>query len=172
MHIDRVDVGIGAERECDVKGIAAVGAARGLIIERVIDAVDLLFDRLRHRCLDHLGIGAGIIRGERNLRRHDIGKLRDRNRRNGNEARQRDDDGNDDGEARPVDENIGKHYAGCSLCGFRSVFRHNICRHHLARMHFLNAVGDDKLALLEPVFDFDVLAVIGAGRDAPLLDLL
>ena len=172
LHIDRVDVGIGTERKSDVKGVAAVGAARRLVIERIIDAIDLLFDRLRHRRLDHFGVGAGIIRGERDLRRHDIGKLRDRNRRNGNEARQRDDDGNDDGEARPVDENIGKHYAGCSLCGFRSVFRHDVRGHHLARVHFLNTVGDDKLALLKPVFDFDVLAVIGAGRDAPLLDLL
>ncbi len=172
LHIDGVDVGIGAERESDVERVAAVGAARRLVVERVIDAVDLLLDRLRHRGLDHFGVGAGIVGGQRHLRRHDIGKLRDRDRRNGDEAGQRDDDGNDDGEARPVDENIGKHCAGCSLCGFRSVFRHDSCRHHLTRLHFLNTVGDDKLAFLEPTFDFDILAVIGAGRDAPLLDLL
>jgi hypothetical protein len=110
LHIDGVDVGIGAESEGDVERVAAVGAARRLIVNRVIDAVDLLLDRLRHRGLDHLGVGAGIVRGQRDLRRHDIGELRDRDRRNGNETRQRDDDGNDDGEARPVDEDVGKHW--------------------------------------------------------------
>src|SRR5579862_6880401 len=55
---------------------------------------------------------------------------------------------------------------------FRSVLRHNVCRHRLTRVHLLNAIGDDQLALLESALDFDVLAVIGAGRDPPLLDFL
>ena len=109
LHVDGVDVRIGAEREGDIERVAAVGAAGGLVIERVVDAVDLLFDRLRDRGLDRLGVGARIIRRQRDLRRHDVGKLRDRDRRDRDEARQRDDDGNDDGEARPVDENSGKH---------------------------------------------------------------
>ena len=38
-----------------------------------------------------------------------IWKLRDGNRENGDDAGQRDDDGDDDGEPRPLDENAGKH---------------------------------------------------------------
>ena len=109
LHVDGVDVRIGAQRERDVEGVAAVGAARGLIIERVVDAVDLLLDRLRDRGLDHFGVRAWVARGQRDLWRHDIRKLRDRDRRNGDDAGQRDDDGDDEGEPRPVDEDAGKH---------------------------------------------------------------
>jgi len=40
--------------------------------------LNALLDRLRHRGLDHFGIFAGISRGQRYLRRHDVGELRDR----------------------------------------------------------------------------------------------
>ncbi len=109
LHVDGVDVGIGAEREGHVEGVAAVGTAGGLIIQRVVDAVDLLLDRLRHRGLDHFGIGARVGRGQRHLRRHDVRELCDRDHRDGNDAGQRDDDGDDEGEPRPVDEEAGKH---------------------------------------------------------------
>ena len=109
LHVDGVDVGIGAEREGHVERIAAVGAAGRLVIDRVVDAVDLLLDRLRHGGLDHFGVGAGIVRGQRDLRRHDVRKLRDRDRGDGDRAGQRDHDGDDDGESRPVDENGGEH---------------------------------------------------------------
>ena len=42
--------------------------------------LNALLDRLRHRGLDHFGIFAGISRGQRYLRRHDVGELRDRDR--------------------------------------------------------------------------------------------
>ena len=109
LHVDGVDVGIGAQRERDVEGVAAVGTAGGLIVERVVDAVDLLLDRLRDRGLDHFGVGARVVRGQRDLRRHDVRELGDRNRRNGDDAGQRDDDGDDEGEPRPVDEDAGEH---------------------------------------------------------------
>jgi len=83
LHVDGVDVRIGAEREGYVQRIAAVGAAGRLVIDRIVDAVDLFLDRLRHGGLDHFGVGAGIVGGERDLRRHDIGKLRNRDRRDG-----------------------------------------------------------------------------------------
>ena len=86
LHVHGVDVGVGAEREGDGERIAAVGAADRLIVERVVDAVDLLLDRLRHRGLDQLGVGAGIVRRELDLGRHDVGKLRDRNERDGDDA--------------------------------------------------------------------------------------
>src|SRR6516164_4610972 len=66
-------------------------------------------------------------------------------------------------------ENIAR--AVCSLMS-GSVFRNHVGRHHLARTHFLDAVDDDAFTLLEPVRDFNVLAVIGTGGDAPLLDFL
>ena len=78
LHVDGVDVRIGAERKGHVERVAAVGAAGGLVVDRIVDAVDLLLDRLRHRGLDHFGVGAGIVRGQRDLRRHDFRKLRDR----------------------------------------------------------------------------------------------
>jgi hypothetical protein len=109
LHIDGVDVRVGAQREGHVECVAAVGPAGGLIIERIVNAVDLLLDRLRHRGLDHFGIRAWIGRGQRDLRRHDIRELRDRNRRDGNDAGQGDDDGDDEGKPRPVDEDGGKH---------------------------------------------------------------
>ncbi len=109
LHVDGVDVRIGAQREGHGQDVAAVRGAGGLVIERVVDAVDLLLDRLRHRRLDHLGIGAGIGRVERHLRRHDIGELRDRDRRDRNDARKRDHDGDDEREPRSVDEDVGEH---------------------------------------------------------------
>ena len=93
LHVDGVDVRIGAQRERDVEGVAAVGTAGGLIVERIVDAVDLLLDRLR----------------DCDLRRHDIRELGDRNHRNGDDAGERDDDGDDEGEPRPVDEDAGEH---------------------------------------------------------------
>jgi hypothetical protein len=106
LHVHGVDVGVGAERKGDGQGVAAVGTADGLIIERIVDAVDLLLDGLRHRGLDQFGIGARIVGGQLDLGRHDIGKLRDRNDRDGDDAAQGDDDGDNRSEPRPVDENV------------------------------------------------------------------
>src|SRR5262249_44624462 len=86
----------------------------GLVIKRIVDAVDLLLDRLRHRRLDHFGIGPRIARVERDLRRHDFRELRDGDRENGDGPGKRDDDGDDDGEPRPLDENAGQHLARVS----------------------------------------------------------
>ena len=111
LHVDRVDVGIGAERESDVERVGAVGAAGRLVVDRVVDAVDLRLDRLRDGGLDEFGVGAGIVRRQRHLRRHDVGKLRDGNGEDRQQARERDDDGDDEGEARTVDEDRGDHLA-------------------------------------------------------------
>src|SRR3984885_14757121 len=55
---------------------------------------------------------------------------------------------------------------------FGLILRHDVRRHDLAGVHFLNAVGDDELTLLQPLGDFDILAVVGAGGNAPLLHFL
>src|SRR5262249_30960618 len=111
LHVDGVDVRIGAEREGDGEEVAAVRAAGRLVVERVVDAVDLLLDRLRHRGLDHLGIGARIRGVEPDLRRHDVGELRDRYRSDGDDAGESDDDRDHEGKPRPVDEDAGEHSA-------------------------------------------------------------
>ena len=46
----------------------------------LVDADDLRLDRLRDGGLDHVGAGAGIAGRHLHLRRHDVGKLRDRHR--------------------------------------------------------------------------------------------
>ncbi len=109
LDIDRVDVGVGAEREGDVQGVAAVGAAGGLVVERVVDAIDLLLDGLRDGRLDRLRIGTGVERRQRDLRRHDVRELRHRDRRDREQAGEGDDDRDDKGQPRPVDEDIGDH---------------------------------------------------------------
>ncbi len=48
LHVNGVDVGIRAQPEGHRQDVATVRGAGGLIIERVVDAVDLLLDRLRH----------------------------------------------------------------------------------------------------------------------------
>ena len=57
--------------------------------------------------LDHLRIGAWIVRRQRHLRRHDVGEL-DRDRPDGNQVGQRNNDGNHGRKSRPVDEYAGK----------------------------------------------------------------
>jgi hypothetical protein len=99
----------GAQRKGHIKRVASIGAARRLIVDGVIDTVDLFLDRLRDRSLDDFGIGAGIIGGERDLRRYDLRKLRNRNGRDSDRARERNQYRDDDRESRPIDKNGGKH---------------------------------------------------------------
>jgi hypothetical protein len=105
VEIDRVDVGIGAKLERGREGIAAVIAADAFHIHHLVDADGLRLDRLRHGRIDDGGGGTRIGGRDRDLRRHDVGILRDGD----DEQRQQPaDDGhdrNDDGQARPVDEN-------------------------------------------------------------------
>ena len=109
LHVDRVDVGVGADLEADGQRVAAVVARGRLHVERLVDAHDLRLDRLRHGLLDHGGPGARVARGDLHLRRHDVGELRDRQRVHGDHAGQRDDDRDHQRQARAVDEGRGQH---------------------------------------------------------------
>ena len=111
QHVDRVDVGVGAEQERDGQVVGAVVAAERPHVDHLVDADDLRLDRLRDRALDHGRRRARIGRLHRDLRRHDVRELRDRNARQPDQARERDDDRDDDREARPVDEGGGDHRA-------------------------------------------------------------
>ena len=81
VDVDRVDVGIGAELERGSQRVAAVIAAHALHIDHLVDADDLRLDRLRDRRIDHGGIGARKDGRDRNLRRHDIRILGNRDGR-------------------------------------------------------------------------------------------
>ena len=116
LHQHGRGVEIGAERERDGERHVAVAGGRGRHIEHLLDAVDLLLQRLGHLCLQVLRAGAGVGRGHRNGRRHDLGILRDGQRRVGEAADDQDQDGDDGGEHRSVDEEVGKpHWPGCGM---------------------------------------------------------
>ena len=66
-------------------------------------------ERLRDGSFDDGRRGARVGRRHLHLRRNDVGKLRDRNAGQRDRAGDRDDDGDDDRKARPVDENRRKH---------------------------------------------------------------
>ena len=104
VDVDGVDVGVGAERERNGQRVAAVIAAGRLHVEHLVDADDLGFERLGDAGFHHVGGGARKIRGDRHLRRHDVGKLRDRDLQQRQRAGDRDDERDDDGQPRAVDK--------------------------------------------------------------------
>jgi hypothetical protein len=54
VDVDRVEIGVGADREADGQRIAAVAAAGRLHVDHLVDAVDLRLDDLGHALLDRL----------------------------------------------------------------------------------------------------------------------
>ena len=82
---------------------AVVGALRGHV-EHVLDAVDLLLDRRGHRLGHDLGAGPGVGAIDLDRRRGDRRVHRDRQGEQRDPAGQGDDDREDRGEDRPIDE--------------------------------------------------------------------
>ena len=109
VDVDGVDVRIGAEFERPGERVAAVVAADALHVDHLVDAHDLRLDGLGDRGFHHLGRGAGIGRRHRDLRRHDVGVLRDRDGEQRQRTGDRRDDRDDDRQARSVDEDRGEH---------------------------------------------------------------
>jgi hypothetical protein len=109
LDLDLGDVGIGAGIEGGGDGDGPGGGRGGGEIQQVIDAGELLFDHLRHGILQGLGIGAGIDGIDHHRRRRDHGILLDRQAEGGDAARQHDDNGDDPGEDRAVDEKARQH---------------------------------------------------------------
>ena len=89
--------------------VTAVVAGDALHVDHLVDADDLGLDHLGDRGIDDCEEAPGIDGGHRDLRRNDIGKLRDRNRQQRYQPGDRGDERNDNGEPRPVDENGGQH---------------------------------------------------------------
>src|SRR5262249_53760217 len=125
LYVDRVDVGIGAQRKSHVERVASIRSAGRLVVESIVDAVDLFLDRLRHRRFDDFCVSTWIVGGQGYLWRDDIGKLSDRDDRNGNYSSESDHDRYDDREPRTINEDAGKHSVSVSCRDSR--------RHHLAR---------------------------------------
>ena len=110
--VDGVEVGVTADLESDVKSVTAVAAGGGLHIDHSVDAVDLGFDDLGDALFNGCGRGARIHCAHRDLRRHNVGKLRDGKRTERDHAGDRNDDRDDNRKARSVDEDGGNH---CSV---------------------------------------------------------
>ena len=109
VHVDGIDVRIGAELERSGQRVAAVVAAHALHVDQLVDADDLGFDRLRNGRVDHRGRGAGKCGRDGDLGRNDIGILRDRYGVERQCTCDRGDDRDDDGEARSIDEDRREH---------------------------------------------------------------
>ena len=106
LHQHLRGIEIGAELERDCQRHAAVAGRLRRHIEHVVDAVDLLLERGCHGLGHDLGRGAGIARGDRDRGRGDVGILGHRQAEIGHRPDQRDDDGDNGGEDRPVDEEM------------------------------------------------------------------
>ena len=185
LHQHLREVEIGADLEGHGQRIGAVGAAVGLHVEHVLDAVDLLLDRQRHGVDHGLGARAGIARGDLHGRRHHVGILRDREIEQRHAADQDHQHGDDVGENRPLDEEFGDHgpgptwpmacrmawrsdalessALGCSiLCSCGSTFWPGIARKQPA--------DDDAVVRLQPILDHAERAVDLADLHLALLD--
>ena len=109
LHVDLGDVGVGADLERDLHVERAVVAAGRRDVDHPFDAVYLLLQRLRHGRLDYLRVGAGVAGRDLDDRRRDVGVLVDRQGSERDEPGERDDDRDDEGEFRPVDEERAEH---------------------------------------------------------------
>ena len=105
--VDLIDV-----RRCvDVEGDrqrhrAVVGVAR-LHVEHVVHAVHLLLERRGDGLFHRDRVRSGILRGDQDLRRHDLRELRDRQPAHRHETAEDGDDGDDDRDDGPADEEAG-----------------------------------------------------------------
>ncbi len=115
QHLGLVDVG--AELEGDGQLEIAVARRFGLHVEHVVDAVDLLLERCRHRVGDGFGRGTGIAGGDDDGGGRDLGILRHRQAEIGKTADQGDQDRDDAGENRSLDEEMRELHGSALTLG-------------------------------------------------------
>ena len=114
-HLDPVldehrgDVRIGSDFKRHGNLHRAVAGALRRHVDHVVDAVDLLLQGNGDGRGDVFGTGAGILGGNRNGRRRDVGKLFNRELRRRNRSEERNHETDDAGENRTVNEKMGKH---------------------------------------------------------------
>ena len=109
LQVDQRDVGVGAALEGHLTGVAAGVVAGGGEVEQIVDAVDLVLDRHGDGLGDDLGAGAGIAGGDVERRGRYFRILRHREFAERDDAGQHHDQADDDCQARPFDEDCGKH---------------------------------------------------------------
>jgi hypothetical protein len=107
QHLREIE--IGADLERDRERVGACVRAVGLHVDHLLDAVDLQLDGQGDIVDDDRGAGTRVGRGDLDRGRHDVGILGDRQGHQGDAADQHDDDGEDVGQDRPVDEERGDH---------------------------------------------------------------
>ena len=164
LGLDGVEIGIGADREGHGERIAAVVAAGRLHVEHAVDADDARLQSAAPRWLRHLGAGARIVAGDRDLRRHDVGELRDRDLRHRDRAGERDDDETttaNRGRAMKIPDSIpyptGLISVGWTTCPGRTRWMPSA----MVSFAFAQPLGDD-----------DACAAAFADLDAAHLDLV
>ena len=111
LHPDLRQVQVGAGLERDGQRVVAVAGARRLHVEHAFDAVDRALDRQRDGIDEGLRAAAGIARGHDDRRRRDVRVLRDWQPRQSHGPDQDEQDRQDIGEYRAVDEKLRNHRA-------------------------------------------------------------
>ena len=109
LDVDRGDVEVAREIEGDRDRRRPVVAARRRHVLHALDAVDRLLERVGDRGLDRLGVRAVVERRHQDARRRQLGKLRDRQRRNRDGAGKDDHQRADARQNRTADEDVGNH---------------------------------------------------------------
>ena len=104
LHRGLGDLGIGADLERDRHRQAAVGGCRRVEVQQVLDAVDLLLERRRHRLEMTRGLAPGVTARARRSAAARPRVAGDRQLDDRQHAEQEDEDRDDAGKARPVDE--------------------------------------------------------------------
>ena len=109
LHLHLRDVGIGALGEGGRDRSRSRRTRRGCEIDKAVDACQLLLDDLRHAGFERVRRSPRIGCADIDRRRGDVRVLLNRQRHDGAEATEHDDDGDDPGENGPVDECAGNH---------------------------------------------------------------
>ena len=106
LDVHGSEVGVAGEIEGRRDLAEAIVAAGGSDVLHALGAVDLLLERRGDRRFHRLRAGPGIDAGDADLRRREIGELRDGQCGNDDRARQNDEQGADRRENRAMDEEI------------------------------------------------------------------
>jgi hypothetical protein len=107
LHLDRGRLGVGAGNEIGGDFHLAEGIARRFEIEDAVGAIEFLFDQPRDAVVEIFRRGAGIAGADGDRGRRDDGILRDRQKGYGEQAAEADQQRDDPGENRAVDEESG-----------------------------------------------------------------
>src|SRR5262249_2369670 len=124
QHLSLIDVG--ARLEHDADGEDAVAGRLRHHVDHVIDAINLLLDWRRDSLRDDLRRRTSETGVHRYGGRSNLGKFRDRQGAKGDIANERQDDRDDAGEDRPVNEEVRKAHYG--LAGARLNYRRSLWR--------------------------------------------